>query len=215
MKKSWKLAITTIAIVVVCVLLDQLLKLWVVRNMQLGELRPLLGEWLNLHYVQNKGMAFGVSWGDNFGKLALSLLRIGVVGYLIYYLWKKIKTNTIGIWPVITLSLIVAGAIGNIIDSAFYGMALGVGDPRFMYGSVVDMIYVRLFMLPEWFPGFGGEYFFPAIFNFADACVTVGIFAMIIFYKQFFKDEKKKEEPTSEETGSELSQPAEETPQQN
>ena len=111
--------------------------------------------------------------------------------------------------------VIVAGAIGNIIDSAFYGMALGVGDPRFMYGSVVDMIYVRLFMLPEWFPGFGGEYFFPAIFNFADACVTVGIFAMIIFYKQFFKDEKKKEEPTSEETGSESSQPAEETPQQN
>ena len=158
-------------------------------------------------------MAFGVSWGDNFGKLALSLLRIGVVGYLIYYLWKKIKTNTIGIWPVITLSLIVAGAIGNIIDSAFYGMALGVGDPRFMYGS--DMIYVRLFMLPEWFPGFGGEYFFPAIFNFADACVTVGIFAMIIFYKQFFKDEKKKEEPTSEEPTSETSQPAAETPQQN
>ena len=113
------------------------------------------------------------------------------------------------------LGQIVAGAIGNIIDSAFYGMALGVGDPRFMYGSVVDMIYVRLFMLPEWFPGFGGEYFFPAIFNFADACVTVGIFAMIIFYKQFFKDEKKKEEPAAEEATSETSQPAAETPQQN
>ena len=70
MKKSWKLAITTVAIVVVCVLIDQLLKLWVVRNMQLGEMRPLLGEWFNLHYVQNKGMAFGVSWGDNFGTLA-------------------------------------------------------------------------------------------------------------------------------------------------
>lgn len=215
MKKSLKLAITAIAMVVVCVLLDQWLKLWVVHHMQLGEMRPLLGDWFNLHYVQNKGMAFGVSWGDNFGKLALSLLRIGVVGYLIYYLWKKIKNNAISTVAVVILSLIVAGAIGNIIDSAFYGMALGVGDPRFMYGSVVDMIYVKLFMMPEWMPGFGGEYFFPAIFNFADACVTVGIFAMLIFYKQFFKDEKKKEEPAVEEKVPETSQPAADTAQQN
>ena len=205
MKKSLKLAITAIAMVVVCVLLDQWLKLWVVHHMQLGEMRPLLGEWFNLHYVQNKGMAFGMSWGDNFGKLALSLLRIGVVGYLIYYLWKKIKNNAISTTAVVILTLIVAGAIGNIIDSAFYGMALGVGDPRFMYGSVVDMIHVKLFVMPDWVPGFGGEYFFPAIFNFADACVTVGIFAMLIFYKQFFKDEKKKEEPSLEEKAPETS----------
>lgn len=183
--------------------------------MQLGEMRPLLGEWFNLHYVQNKGMAFGMSWGDNFGKLALSLLRVGVVGYLIYYLWKRIKYNAIGLWPVITFSLIVAGAIGNIIDSAFYGIALGIGDPRFMYGSVVDMIYIRLFQLPDWFPGFGGEYFFPAIFNFADACVTVGIFTMLIFYKKFFKDEKKNDDPAPEESDSEPVQPAEDNPQQN
>lgn len=215
MKKNLKLAIISIAIVVVCVILDQVLKLWVVRNMQLGEMRPLLGEWFNLHYVQNKGMAFGMSWGDNFGKLALSLLRIGVVGYLIYYLWKKLKQNTINASMVVILSLIVAGAIGNIIDSAFYGMALGVGDPRFMYGSVVDMIYVKLFMMPDWVPGFGGEYFFPAIFNFADACVTVGIFAMLIFYKQFFKDEKKKEEPSIEEKTPEASLPADQSVQQN
>ena len=215
MKKSWKLAITTVAIVVVCVLIDQLLKLWVVRNMQLGEMRPLLGEWFNLHYVQNKGMAFGMNWGDNFGKLALSLLRVGVVGYLIYYLWKRIKHNAISVGPVITLSLIVAGAIGNIIDSAFYGMALGVGDPRFMYGSVVDMIYIKLFQLPSWFPGFGGEYFFPAIFNFADACVTVGIFTMLILYKKFFKDEKKNADPTSEESDSEPVQPTVDNSQQN
>jgi signal peptidase II len=214
-KKNLKLAIISIAIVVVCVILDQVLKLWVVRNMQLGEMRPLLGEWFNLHYVQNKGMAFGMSWGDNFGKLALSLLRIGVVGYLIYYLWKKLKQNTINASMVVILSLIVAGAIGNIIDSAFYGMALGVGDPRFMYGSVVDMIYVKLFMMPDWVPGFGGEYFFPAIFNFADACVTVGIFAMLIFYKQFFKDEKKKEEPSIEEKTPEASLPADQSVQQN
>lgn len=215
MKKSLKLAIITVAIVVVCVLIDQLLKLWVVRNMQLGEIRPMLGDWFNLHYVQNKGMAFGMSWGDNFGKLALSLLRVGVVGYLIYYLWKRIKHSAIEIWPAVTLSLIVAGAIGNIIDSAFYGMALGVGDPRFMFGSVVDMIYVKLFMLPDWVPGFGGEYFFPAIFNFADACVTVGIFAMLIFYKKFFKDEKKEEINSTESDVSETAQSEEVEPQQN
>lgn len=206
MKKNWKLAIITVAIVVVCVLIDQLLKIWVVRNMQLSEMRHLLGDWFNLYYVQNKGMAFGMSWGDNFGKLALSLLRVGVVGYLIYYLWKRIKSNAIELWPVVILSLIVAGAIGNIIDSAFYGMALGIGDPRFMYGSVVDMIYIKLFMIPEWVPGFGGEYFFPAIFNFADACVTVGIFAMLIFYKKFFKDEKKDEKKTAESSNAETTQ---------
>ncbi len=214
MKKNWKLAIITVAIVVVCVLIDQLLKIWVVRNMQLGEMRPLLGDWFNLHYVQNKGMAFGMSWGDNFGKLALSLLRVGVVGYLIYYLWKRIKNNAIELWPVVILSLIVAGAIGNIIDSAFYGMALGVGDPRFMYGSVVDMIYIKLFMLPNWVPGFGGDYFFPAIFNFADACVTVGIFAMLIFYKRFFKDEKKDEKNLTESSNSEPVQADAAKPQQ-
>ena len=203
MKKSLKFAIVSIAIVVVCVLIDQLLKLWVVRNMQVGDLCPLLGEWFNLHYVQNKGMAFGMSWGDNFGKLALSLLRVGVVGYLIYYLWKRIKHNTIGICPVTILSLIVAGAIGNIIDSAFYGIALGVGDPHFMYGSVVDMLYLKLFMLPDWIPGFGGQYFFPAIFNFADACVTVGIFSLIIFYKKFVKDNEKKNMPPDGEMVSE------------
>ena len=213
--KQKKLSLAFIIIVVVAVVIDQIIKIWVKTNMQLGEVIPVFGHWFNLHFIENEGMAFGLSFGENFGKLLLSLIRVGVVSFIIDYIIRSIRREQIDMLATCVLSLIVAGAIGNIIDSAFYGMALGVGDPRFMYGSVVDMIYVRLFMLPEWFPGFGGEYFFPAIFNFADACVTVGIFAMIIFYKQFFKDEKKKEEPTSEETGSESSQPAEETPQQN
>ena len=190
MTKRVKYSVIASAIVVACVALDQILKLWVAHHMALGELRPLCGDWLNLYYVQNKGMAFGMSFGDNIGKLLLSLFRVGVVAFIIYWICKKLKENKLDIIALCVLSLIVAGAIGNIIDSAFYGLALGIGDPKFMYGSVVDMIYVKLFMLPDWVPAFGGTYFFPAIFNFADCCVTVGIIAMICFNKHIFEDRK-------------------------
>lgn len=189
MKNSSKLAVISIAIVFVCVLVDQILKIWVKGNMELGQTIPLIGEWFNLHFVENPGMAFGLSFGDNLGKLALSLLRLGVVGYIIYFLWKKIKHEDIDTLAVCVLSLIVAGALGNIVDCAFYGIAYGYAP--FMYGRVVDMIYVRLFQIPDWFPVFGGDYFFPAIFNFADSCVTVGIILMVCFFKHFFKEEKK------------------------
>lgn len=194
MNKRKKLAITSIALIVVLVLLDQLLKIWVVRNMDLYQTIPLIGEWFNFHYILNEGMAFGLSWGENAGKLVLSLVRIGVVGFLIYYIVKKIKQDKLDMLSTCVLSLIVAGALGNIIDSAIYGI-LFQGKP-FMFGAVVDMIYVKLFMIPDWFPGFGGNYFFPAIFNFADSCVTVGIICMLCFYKHFFKEEdkEKKEE---------------------
>ena len=198
MKKRKKLAIISIAIVVVCVLLDQLLKIWVKSNMEIGETIPLIGQWFNLYFVENPGMAFGLSFGDNLGKLALSLLRLGVVGYLVYFIWNRIRKDEIDTLAVCVLSLIVAGAFGNIIDSALYGLIYGYAP--FMYGRVVDMIYVRLFVLPDWFPGFGGSYFFPAIFNFADACVTVGIVLMLCFYKHFFKDEKKSTECVDNKT---------------
>lgn len=207
MTKRVKYSIVASVIVVVCVLLDQILKLWVANNMALGECRPVCGDWFFLYYIQNKGMAFGMSFGDNIGKLLLSLFRVAVVGVIIYVICKKIKENKIDMLALCVLSLIVAGAIGNIIDSAFYGLALGIGDPHFMYGSVVDMIYVKLFRIPDWFPGFGGNYFFPAIFNFADACVTVGIIVMLCFNKHFFSDDK-----TPEKTKQELSD--EKTPAQ-
>jgi signal peptidase II len=195
--KQKKLAIVAAAIVVVCVCIDQIIKIWVKSHMGIGQTLPVLGEWFNLHFVENPGMAFGLSFGDNLGKLALSLLRIAVVGYLIYFLVKRLKNNEIGTLAVCFLSLIVAGALGNIIDSAFYGIAYGYAP--FMYGRVVDMFYIQLFRIPDWFPGFGGQYFFPAVFNFADACVTVGIFAMIIFYKRLFNNEKQEEEAETEE----------------
>lgn len=183
--KKWnKFAILSICIVVVFVLLDQWLKIWVKSNMQIGEMISVLGNWFYLYFVENEGMAFGISFGKSFGKIFLTLIRIGVVGFLIYYLWKIIKTGKSDFIIVITFSLIIAGAIGNIIDSLFYGVIYNYAP--FMKGHVVDMFYFPLFQIPHWVPFWGGNHFFPAIFNIADSCVTVGVFSIIVFNKRFF-----------------------------
>lgn len=157
--------------------------------MSIGESFPVLGHWFYIYFVENEGIAFGISFGENIGKLILSLLRIGVVSVLIYYLFHIIKKKQADWMVVIILSLIIAGALGNIIDSMFYGVIWGYAP--FLYGRVVDMFYFRLFLLPEWVPYFGGSYFFPAIFNVADACTTIGIFAIIIWNKKFFVTKKE------------------------
>lgn len=154
--------------------------------MELSETISVWGDWFMLHFIENEGMAFGISFGENIGKLFLSLLRIGVVGYLIYFLVKKIKSNQINLPVVCVLSLIITGALGNIIDSAFYGIFFDYAP--FMYGRVVDMFYVKLFLLPDWVPIFGGSYFFPAIFNIADSCVTVGVIGLLCYSKYFFNE---------------------------
>ena len=186
-KKTY--SITAIAIVLVFIFLDQILKIWVRTNMDFDETISLCGDWLNLHFIENEGMAFGISFGENFGKLMLSLVRIAVVGYLIYFFIQKIKKNQIDLITTCILSLIIAGALGNIIDSAFYGIYFDYAP--FMYGRVVDMFYVKLFLIPDWVPYFGGAYFFPAIFNIADSCVTVGVIGMLCFNKRFFRDFKQ------------------------
>jgi signal peptidase II len=136
-------------------------------------------------------MAFGISFGENIGKFLLSIVRIGVAGFLIYYLFAQIKKQKATWTVVVILSLIIAGAIGNIIDSMFYGILWHYAP--FLYGRVVDMFYFKLFMLPQWVPLWGGSYFFPAIFNVADSCVTIGIFAIIIWSKKFFTPIKEKD----------------------
>lgn len=158
--------------------------------MQIGETIPVFGEWFSLHFIENEGMAFGISFGQNSGKLMLSLIRIGVVGYLIYYLIRQIKNEHCDFMVVGILSLIITGALGNIIDSAFYGIAFDYAP--FMYGRVVDMFYVKLFVMPDWIPIFGGSYFFPAIFNIADCCVTVGVIALICCNGRFFSKKETK-----------------------
>ncbi|MBR0304619.1 MAG: lipoprotein signal peptidase [Bacteroidales bacterium] len=205
MKKSRRYGIVTCVIIVTLILLDQILKIWVKTHMSLGETIPLLGNWLNLCFVENPGMAFGLSFGQNIGKLLLTLLRIVLVVFLCWYMHRLIKRDKMDVPVLITFCLIIAGALGNIIDCMFYGLIFnestplavaalfpeGGGYAPFLYGKVVDMIYVRLFPIPEGFPLWGGTWFFPAIFNFADSCVTVGVALVIIFNKRIFNEEQK------------------------
>jgi signal peptidase II len=167
------------------VVIDQIVKVWVKTTMSLGEAIPVLGNWFYLYFVENEGMAFGISFGQNIGKLLLSLVRIGVAGFIIYYLFALIKKKQADWIVVIILSLIIAGALGNIIDSLFYGIIWHYAP--FFYGRVVDMFYFKLFRIPDWSPLWGGDYFFPAIFNVADTCTTIGIIAIIIWNKRIFR----------------------------
>jgi len=173
------------------IVIDQIIKVWVKTTMSLGEVFPVLGNWFFILFVENEGMAFGLSFGENIGKLLLTIIRIGVAGFIIYYLFSRINKKNAEWTVVITLSLIFAGAIGNIIDSIFYGMIWNYAPP--LYGSVVDMFYFKIFFIPDWIPIWGGEYFFPAVFNVADACTTIGIIAIIIWNKKFFLHEKSKD----------------------
>lgn len=212
MEKNKRFSLVACAVIVVLILLDQILKIWIKTHMTLGETIPLLGNWFNLYFVENPGMAFGLSFGQNIGKLLLTILRIALVVFLCWYMHRLIRRDKMD-WPVlITFSLIIAGALGNIIDCLFYGVIFnestvstlatmfpdGGGYAPFLYGRVVDMIYVKLFPIPSGFPVWGGTYFFPAIFNFADTCVTVGVALLIIFNKRVFVDEKRAEEGVKE-----------------
>lgn len=204
MKKSTRLALLSGGIIFVFLVLDQIIKIWVKTHFALGEHVPVLGDWFYLYFIENEGMAFGLSFGENIGKLLLTLGRVLIVGFLIYYLIKLIKKEKADCIVVTVLSLIITGALGNIIDSMLYGLIFNEstmtnvatlfpaagGYAPFLYGRVVDMFYFPLFMMPDWFPLWGGEYFFPAIFNLADSCVTVGIVLALIFYKRMFPEAK-------------------------
>ena len=204
MKKSNKLYLLSGCIIVLFIILDQVLKIWVKTHMALGEHIPVLGNWFYLYFIENEGMAFGLSFGQYFGKLLLTVGRILIVGFLIYYLIRLIKKDQTDWVGASVLSLIITGAIGNIIDSLFYGLIFsestpltvatlfpeGGGYAPMLFGKVVDMFYFPLFVIPEWFPLWGGDYFFPAIFNLADSCVTVGIVLALIFYKRIFPENK-------------------------
>ena len=174
--------------------------------MTLGETIPVLGNWFNLCFIENEGMAFGLSFGQNFGKLLLSLLRIALVAFMVWYIFRLIKQNKMDWGLLVTFSLIVAGAVGNILDCLFYGLIFnestvttvatmfpdGGGYAPVFYGKVVDMFYFRLFPIPEGFPLWGGSYFFPAVFNLADCCVTVGIVLLLVFSNRIFGEKDKK-----------------------
>jgi signal peptidase II len=186
-------------------LLDQLLKIWIKTHMMLGEEFPVFGNWFIIHFVENPGMAFGMEFGGSYGKMFLSIFRIVAVIGIGFYLYQLIRKQ-MHLGLIACIALILAGALGNIIDSAFYGMIFnessgqvasllpeGGGYATFLHGRVVDMFYFPLFkgQYPEWLPFVGGDnfIFFRPVFNLADSAISVGIFTLLIFQKRFFAED--------------------------
>ena len=203
--------------------LDQGLKIWVKTHMEYGEEFNLLGlSWARIHFVENEGMAFGLKLDMTYGKLALSLFRIIVVSFLGYFIYELIR-DKVSYGMLASISLILAGALGNILDSAFYGLifsessyhgglaalfpedglSYGKDFPLggFLHGKVVDMFYFPMFkgIFPDWVPIWGGEsyLFFRPVFNLADAAITTGVVSILLWYRDLFKEAPKEEEPIS------------------
>ena len=189
-------------------MIDQALKIWIKTSFYYGEERAILGlSWAKFHFVENPGMAFGWKFGGEYGKLALSIFRLAAIGFLIYYISKLVKRNASrGI--VISFSLILAGAIGNIIDSAFYGfifsesdqyfsnstshfVGFGEGHENFLQGKVVDMLF-----FPFWRDSQGNALFFQHVFNIADSAITIGVLSLLLFQWKCFNGFHKKSTDT-------------------
>lgn len=165
----------------------------------LGEEFNVIGDWFKIHFVENPGMAFGFEFGGEYGKIALTLFRIVAVCFIGFYLVKASKNRTIPCGFLICVALIMAGALGNIIDCVFYGIVFdhsynqvaqflpeSGGYASILHGKVVDMLYFPMIdtRYPDWFPILGGKslQFFRPVFNIADSAISVGICAMLIFY---------------------------------
>lgn len=187
-KKGYIIALATLLLVVI----DQVVKMLVHANMEVGDVTQVFS-WFNLCYVENPGFAFGMELGGNWGKIILSLFRLVMIGALIYgirYLLKKGSEVPTGV--IVGAVLILAGAIGNMVDCMFYGMLLDTQDAGFLMGDVIDMIHLPLFKwesCPEFLNFLVGHdgYFFGAIFNCADAYISVAVVYLLIFQYKFFK----------------------------
>lgn len=197
-----------VIIVIAILLIDQILKIWVKTNMHLHECITIT-DWFKICFIENKGMAFGMEIGS---KLVLSLFRIVAVSVIGYYIYLQVKQKA-RTGYIVCLAMVMAGAIGNIIDCMFYGLIFnassefytsyfvpfGEGYAPFLMGKVVDMFYFPLIVStwPDWIPMVGGEdfVFFSPIFNFADASISVGVVLLLLFYrKELSKLSLKKED---------------------
>jgi signal peptidase II len=185
---------------------DQFIKIWIKTHMMIGEEYHVAGNWFIIHFTENNGMAFGMEFGGNWGKLFLSSFRILAILGLGYYLITLTKKNEPTTY-IISIALIFAGAFGNIIDSTFYGrifsesysdiatfMPKEGGYAGLLHGKVVDMFYFPLIEshYPSWFPFWGGEefIFFRPVFNLADASITAGVTLIILNQRKFFKEKE-------------------------
>ena len=175
------------------IIIDQVIKIAVKTNMSLGEGIVVFDDWFQIKFVENNGMAFGM---EIFSKIFLTLFRVVAVGALFYYLVKLLREQKQPIGYILCIAFILAGAMGNLIDCLFYGeifsssygsvadfVSWGDGYSSFMHGRVVDMFYFPLFTWPDWMPIIGGDIFFGPVFNFADACVSCAMIALLIYYR--------------------------------
>ena len=179
-----------ILIIFSVLMIDQLIKYWVKTTLFIGEEIPVFGNWFIIHFTENNGMAFGVELGGSYGKLALSLFRVIAVLGIAYILHQIIKRKYhFGL--ITCVCLVFAGALGNIIDSVFYGKIYGYEN--WLHGRVVDMFYFPILRghYPNWFPLFANEefIFFRPVFNFADAAISVGVVCILIFQTTFLKED--------------------------
>lgn len=181
------------SLLALAVIIDQAIKIAVKTNMCLGEGIMVFGEWCQIRFIENNGMAFGM---ELFGKLFLTSFRIIAVALLFYYIIKLLREAKQPFGYILCIAFITAGALGNLIDCLFYGeifssslgqvaefVPWGDGYAEFMHGRVVDMFYFPLFTWPEWMPLVGGDIFFGPIFNFADSCVSCSVVALLIWYR--------------------------------
>lgn len=186
----------------IVILIDQASKLLVYNNMYLHEEIYVLGDWFRIHYLLNPGMAFGIRWDNEFGKLALTVFRIAAMFGIAYYLWKMSKRGAHSgfLW---CMGLIFGGAVGNVIDSTFYGVFLNNAPANaptpWFHGQVIDMLYFPMFdfVWPQWVPLIGGRYFefFSPVFNIADSSIFIGVVIILVMQKKFFKEKIKPAEP--------------------
>ncbi len=194
---------------------DQWLKIWVKTHMYYGDDMPILGRsWAKLNFVENPGMAFGWMMGGLWGKLALSLFRLAAIVFLVIYIRKLLQANaSYGLLG--SFALILAGAVGNMIDCSFYGLIFSASDTPhptlatlfppgggyagFLQGKVVDMLHF-VGRFPDWFPYFHGGEIFPPVFNISDSSITIGVAAILLFQRRYFNSLQKKEEAAAPET---------------
>lgn len=178
------------------IIIDQVIKIAVKTNMSLGEGIVVFDDWFQIKFVENNGMAFGM---EIFNKYFLTSFRMVAVVFIIYYLLKLLRDSAKPLGYAVCITLVLAGAIGNLIDCLFYGeifsssigqvaqyVPWGEGYSTFMNGHVVDMFYFPLFTWPDWVPLVGGDIFFGPVFNFADACVSCSVAAILLFYRNIF-----------------------------
>lgn len=221
-----------ILLISIIIIVDQALKIWIKTSHPTGEVLRVFGlDWFRLHFIENPGMAWGWKFGNETGKMILTLFRLAAVIFGTWYLGKIVKQQYSRGF-IVCAALIYAGALGNLIDSMFYGMIFdkglhydaaineyvtysGIaefssnGYSSFLHGSVVDMLYFPIIKsnFPSWMPFVGGQdfEFFSPIFNIADASISIGVITLLVFQKRFFKKHKAANANTTVETNTDIS----------